>query len=95
MPGRRGKPYAASTIGRLKCHACQRPARFQWNACADNNHWRPMCELCDVRVNVEVLKILYPQDWLPKIKAYCAKINVKFEEYFNEKGKLKRSAPGA
>lgn len=73
----RSRPYTQKQLDSLQCHACHAPARFQWNACADGNIWRPLCAGCDVRVNIEVLKVLYPTKWKTKVRAYCKEINFK------------------
>ena len=51
----RKKPYTEIGVRRLTCVRCERPAQFQWSACADGNLWRPLCMLCDVALNRMVL----------------------------------------
>lgn len=75
MTGR--KPYTQKQIDSSVCFCCKKPARFQWNACADGNVWRLLCVECDVRVNIGVLKVLYPRGWKTKIRAYCKSIGYK------------------
>lgn len=53
--GRR-RPYTELGIRRLPCFRCgQRPARYQWQVCADNGLYRPLCADCDVELNRMVL----------------------------------------
>lgn len=82
MQGRK-KPYTEAEIPNTKCVRCGKQARFQWNACADNNLWRPLCERCDIMVNVLVLKFLGFEDWKDKMKAYCRKIGVRWTKRFD------------
>lgn len=74
---RRGRPYTESQLYKLPCHCCGAPARFQWNACADGNIWRPLCPGCDVRINIAVLRVLDPVRWKSKVRAYCKQIDFK------------------
>lgn len=52
----RRKPYTAIGIRRKKCVRCGRRARFQWQICADNNIYRPLCAKCDVELNEMVMR---------------------------------------
>lgn len=72
----RKKPFTNGQIAKLNCVRCPRPARFQWNACADGNTWRPLCEICDIEVNVMVLRYMGFKDWKAKVLAYAASIEV-------------------
>ena len=81
------RPIPLSKLYKSECYVCGDPARFQWNACADGNVWRPLCKACDVAINISVLQVLYPVEWLAKVKAYCNEIEFNYEERFNEKGK--------
>lgn len=76
VPPRR-RPYPEAKLYTMKCHCCATPARFQWNACADGNVWRPLCPECDVKINVEVMKVLDPVNWRKRIRAYCKDIGFK------------------
>ena len=67
--GRR-EPYTEIGIRRLACARCGEPARFQWNACADGNLWRPMCTRCDVAINLLVLRFMRDPDAAKKAAAY-------------------------
>jgi len=55
---RRRKPYTEIGIGRKNCIRCGNKARYQWNICADGNHYRPICEGCDIKLNRLVLKFM-------------------------------------
>ena len=52
----RKEPYTDIGVRRLPCVRCEQPARLQWNACADDNLWRPLCLDCDVALNRLVLR---------------------------------------
>lgn len=73
----RRRPYPDSKLYKMTCHCCDQPARFQWNACADGNIWRPLCPSCDVKINIEVMKVLDPTNWRKRIRAYCKEIEFK------------------
>lgn len=51
----RRRPYTAIGIRRKKCFRCGAPAAAQWQVCADNNVFRPLCASCDVELNRLVL----------------------------------------
>lgn len=70
----RTKSYSLRELYKQKCFCCGKPARFQWNACADGNIWRPLCPECDVRINISVLQVLYPRGWKGRVRAYCKEI---------------------
>lgn len=42
----RKKPYTVIGIRRMKCFRCGRPARHQWQICADGSQYRPICGAC-------------------------------------------------
>ena len=57
----RKMPYTAIGIKRLKCFRCGQKAHAQWQICADNNVYRPLCKKCDVKLNAMVLDFMgYP-----------------------------------
>ena len=60
---------------KMACHCCGARARYQWNACADGNIWRPLCPRCDVAVNIAILRVLHPKRWRSKVRAYARRIN--------------------
>lgn len=70
--GRR-KPYTKIGIERLPCVRCGAQARFQWNACADGNLWRPLCGPCDVELNEVVLHWMGDPAAAKKVAAYASK----------------------
>lgn len=72
MPRR--TPYSEIGIRRIKCirPGCPNRAEYQWQACADNGTYRPMCTTCDVKVNAIVLRFLKPPGWRANIKRYGA-----------------------
>lgn len=51
----RVEPYTDAGVRRLPCVRCGGKSLFQWNACADDNLWRPLCLDCDVELNRMVL----------------------------------------
>ena len=71
--GLRKKPYTENGINRLKCFRCNRKAKFQWNICADDNTYRPICIECDIKLNKLVLKFMGFKDWRNKMKRYLVK----------------------
>lgn len=66
----RAEPYTEQGIKRLGCVRCGAKARFQWNACADGNLWRPLCLGCDVALNRLVLAWMNDPDARAKADAY-------------------------
>jgi len=80
MPRSFRKPKALTRAELAKalcsCGECDRKARFQWNACADENVWRPICEIHDVLINIAVLRITQPTSWRELVIDYCEDINV-------------------
>lgn len=52
--GRR-KPYTSIGISRLPCFRCGETAFHQWQICADNSLYRPICSECDIELNELVL----------------------------------------
>jgi hypothetical protein len=72
------EPYTTEEIRKLKCHRCGKRARFQWNACADGNIWRPVCTACDVELNKLALRFLDPKNWIEKLQRYCYRIRFKW-----------------
>lgn len=53
--GRR-QPYTVIGLARLPCVRCGKPARFQWQICADDRLYRPVCLACDVELNALVMR---------------------------------------
>lgn len=50
--------YSAIGIARRKCASCGKPARYQWNCCANGNRWVPVCGKCDVEMNEMFLRFV-------------------------------------
>lgn len=84
---RRYRAYPQAELEKMKCFRCGKKAKFQWNACADGNVWRPLCAACDVALNVIVVSWLYPKDWVTKIKAYCKSIGFRWKPPTEEQPK--------
>ena len=57
-PGRR-QPYSAIGIRRLPCVRCSKPAQTQWQICADNRLFRPLCLQCDIELNEMVMRWIW------------------------------------
>ena len=66
----RKKPYTQRGIKRLCCVRCFGPAVHQWQVCADNNTYRPICAECDVELNKLVLQWMGDTLWDEKIATY-------------------------
>jgi hypothetical protein len=47
----RKRPYFADEMKRQKCRACGKQAVHQWNCCANDNRWVPVCLDCDFALN--------------------------------------------
>ena len=57
----RKTPYTEIGIKRIPCFRCGKPAAFQWQVCADNRLYRPICADCDIELNRLVLEWMnYP-----------------------------------
>lgn len=67
--GRR-EPYTERGITRKACVRCGTPALFQWQVCADNRLFRPLCLDCDIALNRLVLRWARDPDWRMKCKKY-------------------------
>lgn len=68
--GRR-KPYTEIGISRLPCFRCGGRAEYQWQVCADNRLFRPLCARCDVELNRIVLHWMGDPDAETKVAAYA------------------------
>lgn len=53
-PGER--PWTNAEIADADCFRCGQPAQHQWQVCADDNIWRPLCWACDVELNRRTLE---------------------------------------
>ncbi len=67
--GRR-KPYTQTGIRRLRCVRCGNPSEHTWQACADDNLYRPLCLGCDVALNALVLEWMNDPDHKEKMVKY-------------------------
>jgi hypothetical protein len=70
----RKKPYTEIGIRRKKCIRCGKQAVFQWQICADDNIYRPVCIGCDIELNEIVLKWAGFKDWEDKLNRYKARV---------------------
>ena len=52
---RRKQPYTLAGMRQLKCVRCGGQACAQWQICADQNNFRPLCIGCDIALNKMVL----------------------------------------
>lgn len=66
----RKKPYTEIGIERLPCFRCGEPAYHQWQVCADNNTFRPLCINCDIELNELVLDFMGFEDAEEKLITY-------------------------
>jgi hypothetical protein len=57
-PVGRKKPYTQIGIRRLKCTRCGAQANFQWQCCANDNRWLPLCIDCDIELNSVALEFM-------------------------------------
>lgn len=58
----RKKPYTEIGIKRTKCFVCGDKAKYQWQICADNNIYRPICAKCDIQLNKMILDWAFPPE---------------------------------
>lgn len=70
----RTKPYTERGIRRLRCRRCDAPAARQWQICADNNVYRPLCIECDIALNALVLRWMFDRKADEKMEAYAARL---------------------
>lgn len=66
----RKKPYTQIGIERLPCFRCGAKASQQWQICADQNLYRPICEYCDIKLNELVLEFMGFDDAQEKLISY-------------------------
>lgn len=71
--GRR-KPYTAIGISRVPCARCGKPARFQWQCCANANRWLGVCEDCDIALNGLVIRFFRFDDAKQRLARYVDSI---------------------
>lgn len=70
----RTTPYTELGIRRLKCARCGGQARYQWQICADNRVFRPLCAQCDVDLNEMVMRWAFGGTREADIEAYRRKV---------------------
>ena len=63
-------PYTAKQIAKAKCGRCGEPAAFQWQVCADDKTYRPICRACDLHLNRLFLEMIHAPDIETKMKQY-------------------------
>lgn len=67
----RAEPYTERGITRVRCYRCgKKPSAHQWQICADDNLFRPVCAKCDVALNKAVLRFMRDPNAAAKIKRY-------------------------
>lgn len=77
---KRKKPYSEIGIRRLRCARCGSEARYQWQICADDRLFRPLCAKCDVQLNALVLAwVNHPQGY-SKLRKYALAKGVSLDE---------------
>jgi len=72
---KRKKPYTETGVRRFYCIRCrEKQATQQWQICSDGNNYRPICNLCDVELNTEILHFMKDPHRVTKICKYRLKI---------------------
>lgn len=68
----RKEPYTRRGISRVKCavHNCKKSAAHQWNCCALENRWLPICQKHDVELNRLACELLLGEKAKPIIAIY-------------------------
>ena len=67
--GRR-EPYTQIGVRRKKCQRCGDQAESQWQCCANGNRWLPVCERCDIKLNIMALQFFKIKNRGPLLKQY-------------------------
>jgi transcription elongation factor Elf1 len=75
---RRTKPYTAIGVRRLRCVRCGAQAVHQWQVCADDNTYRPICLDCDIALNRLALEFVGDPDIDEKMARYELKARSEF-----------------
>lgn len=70
----RKKPYTQIGISRKKCVRCGSKAHAQWQICALNNLYTPICLDCDIALNDAVLQFMRIPKRVRIIKSYRQKL---------------------
>lgn len=61
-------------IEKLSCTRCGEQVKYQWNCCANDNRWIPLCVWCDIAVNEHVLKFFKIPDARQKLESYTKRL---------------------
>ena len=72
LHGRR-KPYTEAGLRRLPCVRCGEKAALQWQTCADEGLYRPVCRGCDILLNQKALEFLGFPDVAAQIAKYATR----------------------
>ena len=70
----RKEPYTVLELRKRTCVRCGRRPQQQWAACADDNVWRPMCNDCDILLNLLVLVFMGDPAAVAKVIAYQERV---------------------
>lgn len=54
----RKQPYTEIGITRLSCQRCGGKAEHQWQVCANDNRYLPICIDCDIELNRLALEFM-------------------------------------
>lgn len=47
----RSRPYTVAEMKRRRCYVCGARAIHQWQCCANDNRYIPLCLSCDIALN--------------------------------------------
>ena len=75
MRQERRKPYTVIGLSRMKCVRCSNRARYQWQICADDRIFRPICAQCDIELNEMVMRWAWGNTREADLQAYRKKVN--------------------
>jgi len=68
------KPYTVVGLRRMTCCRCPNPATTQWQICADDRIFRPLCTPCDVELNEMVMRWVWGDAREADLQRYRAKM---------------------
>lgn len=74
---KRSEPYSEQQMKRQRCIRCGDRAKQQWQICADNNNYRPVCIACDLALNLLVLKWMGHPKATELARVYAARLEGK------------------
>jgi NAD-dependent SIR2 family protein deacetylase len=72
----RAKPYTTEEIKKARCARCGEPSQFQWQACANEHRYSPLCADCDYRLNELALRFMRIKNADALLAAYAKKLGV-------------------